>query len=472
MPKRNLLVLVVICLTCLAAFVAREQAAHGRRFAEVLAIIEDSYLDPVDSEELFDVAVDATLARLDEHSAYMRGDDRGDLEATLDQRFGGVGLELAMDDRLQVPVVASPVLDSPAWRAGIRAGDRVESINGQSVAGKPLRDTVAMLRGSVGERVTLVLATPLEDVNTTLDPVATSVERVERRDVTLTREVIATESVLGDRRQPTGEWEWMLEGVSGVGFVRITSFGERTSAEFASALNAIGETRDLRGLVIDLRGNPGGLLSSAVDVCDELLGEGVIVHTRARRRNGRLEEESFDARQASAGARLEGVPVAVLVDGMTASAAEIVAGCLQDSGRATVVGNRTFGKGTVQSIMALSDDRGLLKLTTSEYLRPSGTKIHRRDGDDDGQDWGVLPDAGYEVSPPATVATRLAAWRRGRDAVGPVPAWLAADGVPTEVDPVLVRALDALSRSAPRAANLGREKEASGNNDDTSRSRE
>lgn len=503
MPKRNVILFVVVCVSCLAAYAAREQAAVGRRFGEVVSLVESSYYEPVDEGRLFDAAVDAALDGLDEHSAYLRGDGRSDLEATLDQQFGGVGLELAIDDRLQLPVVASPVVDSPAWRAGLRAGDMLEAIDAVPTGGVPLREVVARLRGPVGTRVSVAVATPASESMATLDPGADRGEAA-RRDVVLIRELIETQSVLGDRRTPAGGWDWRLEGDPGVGFVRITSFGERTAAELAAALDTIAAGDDVRGLVLDLRNNPGGLLTAAVDACDLLLDDGVIVHTRSREVNRGDGGGGLEARRATPGSRLPLIPVVVLIDGLTASAAEIVAACLQDAGRATVVGSRSFGKGTVQSILPLSDDRGLLKLTTSEYLRPSRLAIHRRAGAGDEAAWGVSPDAGYEVAPTAEVVARVTAWRRLRDAAGPVPAARTARGLPRDVDPVLARGLEALAvggtggsatvsaspadqeaeafdgRSSrdpatadpapgPLPADLAREKEAAGHDDDSPR---
>ena len=459
-PKRNFILFVVVCLSCLAAHAAREQAAVGRRFGEVMSLVESSYFEHVDEDRLFETAVDAALGGLDDHSAYIRGDVRTDLEAALDQKFGGVGLELFLDERVHLPVVASPVVDSPAWRAGIRAGDRLEAIDGEPTSGVPLRDVVARLRGPVGGKVMMRVATPAAESATTLDPGAAT-RGSEVREVVLVRELIQTQSVLGDRRTPTGDWEWLLEGSPGVGFVRITSFGERTAAELAAALDAIAATDNVRGLVVDLRGNPGGLLGAAVDVCDLFLDDGVIVHTRGRDAKRGDDTGALDARRATPGAKLPWVPVVVIVDGLTASAAEIVAACLQDSGRATVVGSRTFGKGTVQSILPLSDDRGLLKLTTAEYLRPSRMAIHRRAGDRDDAAWGVSPDAGCEVSTSAETIARVASWRRQRDAAGQVPSKATARGLPREIDPMLARGLEAL------AGDLSGEEEASGHDDDS-----
>lgn len=458
-PKRNAIVLVVICLSCLAAYAASQQGAAGRRLGEVLSLVRSSYFEPVDEDRLVESALDAAIAQLDEHSAYVRGDRRVDLEATLDQEFGGVGMELMIQESSGIPVVFSPVIDSPAWRAGIRSGDRIEAVDGETTLGVPLRETIARLRGTVGEAVMVRVATPSADTAAVLDE-----DTVVRREVSLVRELIETDTVLGDRRNGEGRWEWMLEGVPGVGYVRITSFGERTSAELTAALDAIEKSGEPRGLIMDLRGNPGGLLMAAVAVCDLLLDEGIIMHTRTRR-SETFGDSALDSRRATSGSRLAGVPIVVLVDGLTASAAEIVAASLQDAHRVRIVGSRTFGKGTVQSILSLTDDRGLLKLTTAEYLRPSRASIHRRDDATDGDAWGVVPDPGCEVAPSAESTARVVAWRRSRDAAGPVPAWLVAHGLPRDVDPVLAHGIESLAR--PRqAADLGGEEETSGHDHD------
>jgi carboxyl-terminal processing protease len=449
MPKRNLILLLATVATCLAAVAARERDAQGRRFGEVMSIVDRAYLEPVDGDALFDAAVDAALSRLDEHSAFVRGEGRRELEKALDQRFGGVGLELSIDDRRQEPVVVTPVPGSPAWRAGIVAGDRIEAIDGVATAGMQLREVVDTLRGRQGQAVTLRIVSPSAPGGT-LDPAAAP-QAAPARDVTLVRDMVRVENVLGDRRRADGSWNWMLEGDPHVALVRITGFGEQTAAELAAALESIAAEPDLRGLGLDLRGNPGGLLSAAVDVCDLFLEDGVIVVTRGRRNAAAAADEGVaDVRRATAGAVLEGVPIAVLVDGLTASAAEIVAACLQDAGRARVVGSRSFGKGTVQSILPLSDGRGLIKITTSEYLRPSRANIHR--GPDDGDDatWGVSPDAGWDIVPTAEAAERVREWRHRRDVVPPREDAVAPPSgspavLPRDVDAVLARGIEALA---------------------------
>ena len=440
MPKRTLVLLVASCLICLACWAARERSEHGRRFGEVVEAIGRRYLHDTDPEMLFDAAVDAAVTQLDEHSAYLRGSRKADLTAALDQRFAGVGLELAIDKATERPVVTSPVYASPAWRAGIAPGDTIVAIDGTDTRGRSLHATVEQLRGRPGEAVTLWIQTPRDAK--TLDPTVRAREQAPEREVVLTREIIRIESVLGDRRRGDGGWNWMLEGEPGVAYLRITSFGERMAEEFVAACQDLETVTPLRLMVLDLRGNPGGLVQAAVDVCDALLDEGTIVSTRGR---GDAGTTLLHDRRAGQGALLEGVPVAVLVDGLTSSAAEIVAACLHDSGRGTVVGSRTYGKGTVQTVLSLSDGSGLLKLTTAEYLRPSREPIHRHANATGDDTWGVKPDAGFEVACTAEAAERLRAWRRRRDAITPPGAVSAPETESArarDVDAVLARALD------------------------------
>lgn len=461
MPKRNLFVLLLMIVTAVVAWMARDRAGHGRRFAEVLGAIDRAYLEPVDQQSLFDAAMEGVFSRLDEHSAFVAGDRRDELESLLDQEFGGIGVELTRAESHRGITVVSPVLGSPAWHAGIAAGDRILAIDGMSTLQMPLVEAFRRLRGKPGAPVLLSVASrrtaSAED------------EAVDgpARDITLVREVVKTESVLGDRRRQDGSWEWMIEGEPAAAIVRITSFGERTADELNRAVEAItsrladAKQQDSSGvLILDLRGNAGGLLSAAVDVCDVFLDDGVIVSTKGRAVGGRSggdggpsgdDAAALDVRRATRGAALGDIPMAVLVDGLTASAAEVVAACLQDHGRAIVVGNRSFGKGTVQSIMPLSDGSGLLKLTTSEYLRPSRMNIHRR-SDDDGSDadWGVSPDRGCELTPTGRQIEALQAWRRIRDVVPPKGGMAAPTqsesqaSQPRRVDPVLAKAVDAI----------------------------
>lgn len=451
MPKRNLLLLFLTTTVCLLAWMARDRGGHGRRFGEVMAAIERSYLDPVDSDGLFEAAMDGVFSKLDEHSAFIDGDEQRDLESMLDQEFGGVGLELAVDPGDGRLTVVAPLVGSPAWRAGLAAGERIDAIDGVSTLGVPLRESVGRLRGKPGTTVVVRVAPPGgRDAASQAERSAAAAPAY--RDVTLEREPVRVECVLGDRRRSDGSWDWRIEGHPGIALIRITSFGEHTGEDLRKAVEAIEEDGLPTGVVLDLRGNPGGLLTAAVEVCDLFLDDGLIVSTRGRGGSAAVAG-TLEPRRATPGAVLAGVPMAVLIDGLTASAGEIVAACLQDSGRGTIVGSRSFGKGTVQSIVPLADGDGLVKLTTSEYVRPSSANIHRRvtDGDDD--QWGVCPDKGHEITPTGKAIEALRRWRAGRDAVPSRRADEAAlsspsaSELPAAVDPVLSRAIDAI---APR----------------------
>jgi len=448
MPPRNLTFLLLATAGCLAAWTARDRDAAGRRFADVLTVVERNALDPVATDVLLDAAVDAVIGRLDEHSAFLRGDEQTKLEAALDQQFAGVGLELAIDPRSGFPVVVAPIVGSPAWRARVRPGTLVAAIDGASLAGRPLRDAVRLLRGPAGAPVSLDIVPPAEQP--TADPTAAPPSVTE---IALVREIVRVESVRGDRRRDDGGWWWRLEATPDVALVRITSFGEHTVEDLDRALEEIvAGDAPLRGIVLDLRGNPGGLVTAAVEVCDRFLEEGTIVTTRGRR-----TQAAGDVRRATAGSAAADVPLAVLVDGLTASAAEIVAACLQDNGRAVVVGSRTFGKATVQTLLPLEDGRGLLKLTTAEYIRPDA----REDAA-----WGVVPDPGYDVTPPAEVLERLRDWRRSRD----VPLERPLAGIVP--DPALEMAVAAFGPRASATAHLGGQEEAARDADQATATRE
>jgi carboxyl-terminal processing protease len=459
MPPRNVVFLIVATVASLASWFARHRDLRGHRVNEVLTHIAGSYIEPVDGEMLVDAAVQAAVSRLDENSAFLRPADRRDLESVLDQRFGGVGLELGMasrDGEAGEPRVVAAIVGGPAWRADVGADDRIVAVDGAATRGRPLEETVQKLRGMPGSEVVIRVVPATAGAGATAP---------SGRDVQLVREVIRVESVQGDRRNADGSWDWFLEGEPGVAYLRLTGFGERTVEEFDAALASIGAAEMVRGLVIDLRGNPGGLLAPAIEVCDRYLDDGVIVSLRGRSAD---RDPGLDTRRARLGTALAEVPVAVLIDGLTASSAEIVAACLQDHGRATVVGSRSFGKGTVQSILPLSDGAAL-KLTTSQYRRPGGGRIHRRPEDGPDALWGVSPDTGFDVSPSSLSLERLRDWRRRRDVPRPRPedgrGPDGAEALPTEVDEVLARAVEIFAPSSNPVPQLGREEETAGHAD-------
>jgi carboxyl-terminal processing protease len=462
MPLRNLFLLIACLLAGVAVWAARYRDLPGSRFNEVLSIISRSALEPVAARQLFEAAVAGAVGQLDEHSAYIPRAEQDGFEALLDQQFGGVGLELVQDEATGELVVSSPVVSGPAWQAGIVTGDRIIAIDGEPTHGVPLAQVVGLLRGPIGTPVMLRIAA----ARSTYDPTVRSDADTATRDVRLERALVTTETVLGDRRRADGTWSFRIADEPAVALLRITSFGERTAAELDAALASLTAEPPLRGIVLDLRGNPGGLLSAAVAVCDRFLEGGVIVATRGRRVGS--EEPPLEPREATAGAMCVGVPMAVLIDGLTASAAEIVAACLQDHDRATVVGSRTFGKGTVQSVVPLGGGAGLLKLTTAEYVRPRGAGINRRPDDRDDATWGVVPDRGAEIAPPAASLERLRRWRRQRDAVA-VPGRPATDAGASSsrgIDEVLAVALESFARASAAPTQLGGQEKTARDADD------
>jgi carboxyl-terminal processing protease len=278
----------------------------------------------------------------------------------------------------------------------VRAGDTILEIDGQPTEEIDLVQSVELMRGQPGTQVALKLLPYSEQ---------------QPRDVTLTRQIIPVQSVYGDTRHPDGTWNFVLEQYPQIGYVRIISFGDATPEELKKALQVV--LPNVSGLVLDLRGNAGGLLEAAVATCDMFLPKGNIVSIKSR---GGRAEHRFQAKSGNVIVRSDLV-VAVLVDGYSASASEIVAACLQDHHRACLIGQRSWGKGTVQRVIELEGGRSALKLTTATYWRPSGTNIHRSSNATEQDAWGVQPDPGYEVKLDEDQYLRFLRSRRQRDAV-------------------------------------------------------
>lgn len=453
MPKRNLVLLVLLVLACLVAFGARRAGAQARLYAEVANLVRRNSVESLDDDAVFRAAIGGVFARLDGESRLLHAGDAGRLD--LDPfgagatASGGVGLEVTFAPDEPTLTVTTPLVGSPAWSAGIAAGDRIVSIDGVRTEGMRLKDAVAALRGPTGTVVVVGVAPPVGDAGETRDENGVL---AAAREVRLERGALREETVRGDRRRADGSWDWFVEGEDRVALLRVSRFGAETVAEIDRALGEIAAAGIPRGIILDLRGNPGGAVSAAIEVCDRFLDGGVIVSTR--RREG--DSTPIDERRATTGEALPGVPAAVLVDGLTASAAEVVAACLQDHRRGVVVGSRTYGRGTVQNVIGLSDGRHALRLTTAEYLRPDGRAIHRRREHSDADAWGVSPDAGHEIAPTAGTLEAVRGWRLGRDVI-PRHAAVAADStegslassLPRTVDPVIGRALAAIAGARP-----------------------
>lgn len=321
--------------------------------SQVMAHIENSYVDSLDEDRLIDGAIRGMVGTLDPHSSYLNAEEYALLESDTTGQFGGVGVEI--DSRGDYLTVIAPIPGSPAARAGVRAGDEILAIEGRDARGLEVDEAVRRMRGAPGSHVRVTFR-------------RRGVEDPMRLD--LVREIVHVSSVESH----------LLE--DGVGYVNLKSFQERSSEEVDRALDELTRASNgrLRGLVLDLRNDPGGLLDEAILIADEFLNDGVIVSTRGR--DGSAQDE---ARAHSAGTRPD-FPIVVIVNEYTASAAEIVAGALQDHHRAMLVGTRTFGKGSVQTVIDLPDG-GALKLTIARYFTPSGRSIQAQ---------GIAPDVQVE----------------------------------------------------------------------------
>jgi carboxyl-terminal processing protease len=328
----------------------------ARMLAAVLERVKHDYVNPVDDHQLLQAAIRGMVSSLDPYSAYLDGDEYDEVKISSSGRYSGVGIELSIEDE-QVVVIA-PFEGSPAALAGIRSGDIIVTIDGIPVNTSTLADTIGRMRGAEGTSVKMGI---MREGNP------------EPMLFTLKRSRVELHSVRSE----------MLE--SGYAYVRISQFSETTGDDLNAALKNLRKHNGapLKGLVLDMRDNPGGVLEAAVSVADTFLDSGVIVTAK-----GRTPDSKFEM-SATPGDALNGAPIVVLVNGGSASAAEIVAGALKDQHRAKLMGRTTFGKGSVQTIIPLSDDRAV-KLTTSLYYTPSGVSINHR---------GIAPDIELERDP-------------------------------------------------------------------------
>ena len=322
-------------------------------FTDVLSIIQNQYVDETEPREVIYGAVRGMLRTLDPHSSFMDPESYREMQVETSGSFGGLGIEITIRDDMLT--VVAPIDGTPAWRAGIQPGDRIVKIEGLVTKDMNLADAVKKMRGPRGTKVTITVVR-----EGTKEPF----------DVQLTREVIQVQSIKSQELEP------------GIAYIRIRQFQERTAADMIAAVEKLDKGNQLSGIILDLRYNPGGLLSSAVEVSEEFLGDGkLVVYTEGRVRNQNMR---FTAHAKHA---VTEVPLVVLVNGGSASASEIVAGAIQDHGRGVIIGTQTFGKGSVQTIIPLSDGSGL-RLTTARYYTPKGRSIHGK---------GITPDIVIEA---------------------------------------------------------------------------
>ena len=350
-------VIVLILYFAFTGSASEEEATYEglSNFTRVLDLIERNYVDNVDSEKLAISAIEGMLKTLDPYSAYLTPERYKELEIGTSGEFGGVGIEISVENDLLT--VITPIEGSPAAKAGIKPGDLIIAIDGKSTQGLSVDEAVKSLRGPKGSAVKITIQSQ-GDKNP--------------REVVLVRDIIYVKSVNSK----------LLDGR--IGYIKLSQFQEKTSEELVKAIEELesGNRGELNGIILDLRNNPGGLLTQAVEVADEFIDEGLIVSVK-----GRVEDQSTEY-YATKKDNTPGYPIIILVNKGSASASEVVAEALQDKKRAIILGTKTFGKGSVQSIIKLEDGSGL-KLTTAKFYAPSGRSINQV---------GVIPDVIVEDS--------------------------------------------------------------------------
>lgn len=396
MPTRNLTLIVIASILSLVCYHRASRNRFAGTLTEAMNLVTTHYVDEVDDRVLFEGAINGMIDQLDPNSSYTSPKELPRFQESIDQEFPGIGIRVEIDRETKRLMVESPVPNTPAFRAGLQAGDLIWSIDGADTEGLTLEGATGKIRGPAGSAVKLQIRR--EDAEKLLD-------------FSIVREKIPIESVLGDVRLKDGSWVFRLQAYPRIGFIRILTFGERTVDDLRAALQSFGpDAAEIDGLILDLRGDPGGLLDAAVKTCDAFLDEGQIVSTRGR---GGVELESHRATSGVEFPREK--PVVVLIDSFSASASEIVAACLQDHERAQVVGQRSWGKGTVQKIHFLEGGQSALRLTFATYWRPSGQDIHKRSGAKETDAWGVKPNPGLEVALSREQLRSLLELRRRRD---------------------------------------------------------
>lgn len=381
MSQRNFLILVIATALSYACYVRGEQNPFARYVSGALDSIETDSLEQVPNEELFIGAMDGMIGVLrnhgDQHSQFISREDADPYRTELRQQFGGIGVRIRIaGEPPQLTIAGPPESGTPAARANLLSGDDILAIDDRSTDGMSMADVLRLMRGVPGTPIRLTIRHAGE---------------AEPETIELVRETITIDSILGDVHRADGTWKFRLDADPRIALIRITSFADKTVAELGQVLDRL-RAEGMKAAVLDLRDNAGGALDASVAVCDMFLPAGeLIVETRGRDRDFR------DRYVASGKGRYQDLPLAVIVNGNTASASEIMAACLQDHERAVIVGERTFGKGTVQELLPVESGRSLLKLTTASYWRPSGENIHRMPDATPEDAWGVLPDAGFEV---------------------------------------------------------------------------
>jgi len=375
--------MLIALMVSYACFMRAEQNPYARYVETGFSVIDRWALQDAPDQELFEGAMRGMIGVLrehgDEHSRFVDEQQRDAFREDLLQEFGGVGVRIRLLGEPPLPtVVGPPEHGTPAFRADIRSGDRILAIDALPAEAMDMFQVLKQMRGHPGDPIELTIQHLGED---------------KAHTFRLIRSTITQESILGDLRDDEGNWQFRLRQNPRIGYVRITKFGDKTEAELTQILAKLTtEPKPIEALILDVRHNPGGTLDAAVGITDLFLRAGLpIVSTRGR--DGILRDQYV----STGGGLYLQLPIAVLINHNSASASEILAACLQDHGRAMIIGQRSYGKGTVQRLMRIESGRSLLKLTSATYWRPSGKNIHRMAGDDEQAQWGVFPNQGMQV---------------------------------------------------------------------------
>ncbi len=392
MRKRELVWIIISAMLLYLLAEGRVTAKQDGLYSEyetmttIIDRVLDSYVEEVEPKRLFYGAYDGMLATLDPYSSFLPPQDKEDLEVDTVGQFGGVGIEITVDER-KVLTVETPLEGTPAFFAGVRPGDKIVEIEGESTRADPsktryeiLRDAVKKLRGPKGTKVRFRVF---------------HVDTRNYEDITITRDIIKVNSIVSRK---------MVDEDAGIGYIRLSKFQQKTAGELDKTVKELLD-RGMKSLIVDLRFNPGGLLDTSVEVSNRFIEKGKIVSTRGRTAKS---ERVFKAKP---GLAYDDFPLAVLISPRSASASEIFAGCVQDHKRGIIIGERSFGKGSVQTVIPLEGGRSAIKLTTAKYYTPSGRCIHRTPEATEKGEWGIHPDIEVKISFQETLDL-IDSWRK------------------------------------------------------------
>ena len=383
MPKRNVAIIIATLLLSLICYSKIPQNNYTRLYQRATAMLDARYVEKIDQRQLFQGAMNGMMATLDEHSVYMAPREYRGLDEVLNQEFGGLGIYIERIQESNEIRIITPALGSPALEEGLQAGDVIVRIGDRLTADLTIEESQKLMKGPAGEDVELTVRREGED---------------ELLAFTVTRAIIQMASVRGYNRQADGQWKYRLPGEDeGIIYMQLVDFAARSAEEIKSILEAAQAQSSYRGIILDLRGNGGGLLNTAVDVCDLFINQQKIVSVRFRNTQ---QDRSYEG---TAEATIDATtPMVILIDENSASASEITTACLQDNERVVVIGQRSYGKGSVQDVEILQagDEEHAIKFTIAHFWRPDGQNIHRREPieqADANAVWGVRPTEGYEV---------------------------------------------------------------------------